>query len=205
MSPPRRPYDSPLRRQQAAATRVRIVAAGSDLVHELPSWDWDDLTFRAVADRAGVGLRTVYRYFPTERHLHDAVMERLEEEAGVRYEGMTLDSISAVAASVFRSMAHFAAAPVVVVPDEPTFAAEDDKRRRALADAVLSATSGWSADQREMATAALDVVWAPPNYERLVSAWGMDQENATDLMAWLIDVVAGAIQAGSRPPVNGRR
>jgi AcrR family transcriptional regulator len=48
---------------------------------ELPTWDWDGLTFRALAERAEVSERTVYRHFPTERKLHDAVMERREDEA----------------------------------------------------------------------------------------------------------------------------
>ena len=176
------------------------MAAGSELVHELPSWDWDDLTFRAVAERAGVGVRTVYRYFPTERVLHDAVMERLEEEAGVRYEGMTLDRISEVATKVFRSMAAFAAAPVSPPSPEVTFAAADDKRRRALTDAIESAAAAWSAPEKQSAAAALDIIWSPPNYERLITAWGMDRDSATDLMAWLIDLVASTFREGKRPP-----
>src|SRR5262245_58672451 len=57
-----RRYDSVVRRERAAQTRDRIVAAGSELAHEFASWDWKPLTFRAVADRAGVGERTVYRH-----------------------------------------------------------------------------------------------------------------------------------------------
>ena len=86
----RRTYDNRARQEKAAQTRQRIIAAGSQLVHEYDSWNWRDLTFRAVAERAGVGERTVYRHFPTERHLHDAVMARLESEAGVSYEDVDL-------------------------------------------------------------------------------------------------------------------
>ena len=75
----RRRYDTPVRAQKVAATRERIVQAGSELVHGFASWDWQELTFRAVAERAGVGERTVYRHFPTERHLHDAVMALADE------------------------------------------------------------------------------------------------------------------------------
>src|SRR3954452_9555040 len=89
-SPDGRRYDSPVRRSRAAVTRERIVAAGSELVHHFPSWDWKELTFRAVADRAGVSERTVYRHFATERELHDAGMRRLEEEAGLSYDQLRL-------------------------------------------------------------------------------------------------------------------
>ena len=99
--PPRRRYDSPVRRQQAADTRERIVAAGSALVHSYASWDWRELTFRAVAEQAGVSERTVYRHFPSERHLHDAVMDRLEREAGIAYEDVDLASLADVTARIF--------------------------------------------------------------------------------------------------------
>ena len=130
----RRRYDSPVRRQQVAETRERILGAASALVHGFPTWDWRALTFRAVAERAGVSERTVYRHFATERELRDAVMRRLEEEAGVAYEGVGLDDLADVAALVFSSLSSFAVSPPVV--DDPTFVAEDQLRRDALRDAV---------------------------------------------------------------------
>ncbi|MCK9901761.1 TetR family transcriptional regulator [Parafrankia colletiae] len=90
----RRRYDSPVCRERAGQTRERIVAAGSALVHEFPIWDWSGLAFRAGAERAGVGERTVYRHFPTERDLHAAVMRRLQTEAGVGYDDLDLDAVA---------------------------------------------------------------------------------------------------------------
>jgi len=54
------------------------------------------LTFRAVAERAGVGERSVYRHFPTKRLLHDAVVQRLEEEADITYETFALANLADV-------------------------------------------------------------------------------------------------------------
>ena len=98
---PRR-YVSHVRRHQADQTRERIIAAGVALVRGFDSWDWSGLTFRAVAQQAEVGERTVYRHFPNERGLHDAIMERLGEEAGVDYETLTLPGVSEVASRLFR-------------------------------------------------------------------------------------------------------
>src|SRR6266567_531483 len=106
--PARRQYDSPVRRKRAAETRERIVAAGSALVHAFPTWDWDDLTFRAVAGKAGVSESTVYRHFATERDLHDAVMHRLQQEAGVSYAGLTLDDLAETTRRVFAALPAFA-------------------------------------------------------------------------------------------------
>jgi AcrR family transcriptional regulator len=59
----------PLREEQKAATRERIVRAVADLVAEAhPA----SISVPAVAARAGVGVATVYRYFPTKEALLDA-------------------------------------------------------------------------------------------------------------------------------------
>ena len=198
----RRAYDSPVRRRQVAETRERIVDAASALVHGFPTWDWGALTFRAVAERAGVSERTVYRHFASERELRDAVMHRLEEEAGVSYEGLGLDDLGDVAALVFSSLSSFAVAPAVV--DDPTFAAEDRLRRDALRDAVAAAPAAadWTDAERDMAAGLLDVLWNVPSFERLVVQWGLAADDATRTIEWAIDLVAGAIRAGQPPGVS---
>jgi AcrR family transcriptional regulator len=55
-----------LRDQQAAVARERILAAVAELLER----DGDaELTMPLVAERSGVSLRTVYRYFPTREAL----------------------------------------------------------------------------------------------------------------------------------------
>ncbi len=197
---PRRRYDTPVRAQKAAATRERIVRAGSELVHGFGSWDWQELTFRAVAGRAGVGERTVYRHFPTERHLHDAVMQRLEEEAGITYEDVTLDNLGPVTAKVFLSRGSFAVGESVSGPDSPTFVAVDQRRRDALVRAVAASTASWTDDERTTVAALLDMLWNLPSYERLVGVWHLDPEDATRAITWLIDHVVDAIEHDEPPP-----
>ncbi|MDA8044505.1 MAG: TetR/AcrR family transcriptional regulator [Actinomycetota bacterium] len=200
----RRPYNSPIRRQQAAETRERIVTAGSAIAHALPSWDWSELTFKAVADKAGVGQRTVYRYFPTERILHDAVMARLEEEAGVSYEDLTVDTVGQVAWRVFDSMASFTASASTPSPVGSTMDAEDDRRRRALQRAVEQAAPAWTPAQRRAAAAAFDVIWAAPSYERLVLIWQLDHRQAMDVITWMLSMLVGAIRSDQKPPPRRR-
>jgi AcrR family transcriptional regulator len=193
----RRAYDSPVRRRQLAETRERILGAASALVHAFPTWDWRALTFRAVAERAGVSERTVYRHFATEQELRDAVMRRLEEEAGVSYEGLALDDLADVTALVFSSLSSFAVSPTLM--DDPTFAAEDRLRRDALRAAVVEEATDWTDVEREMAAALLDVLWNLPSFERLVAHWGLAPDDATRAITWAIDLVVGAIRAGSAP------
>lgn len=195
----KRQYDTPIRDERAAQTRDRIVAAGADLVHSFKTWDWQGLTYRAVAERAGVGERTVYRHFPTEEHLHGAVMARLHEESGVVYEGIGLDEVAAVGARVFRTTT--GPESIVPVPISPALRAVDVTRRKALLDAVTAAAPDWPEEQRTVAAAMLDMLWGLPSYERLVRAWELSDEQACAAVAWLINQVTEAV--GRPEPPDG--
>ena len=160
----RRRYDNRARQEKAAQTRERIIAAGSELVHAFDTWNWRDLTFRSVAERAGVGERTVYRHFPTERHLHDAVMQRLESEAGISYEDVDLANLGEVTARVFGSLQRFSVRESVDTPRDPTFVGVDAaqarcavaRRRRIGAGVVPDRTAGnGGASRRAVASAQL--------------------------------------------------
>jgi AcrR family transcriptional regulator len=188
----RRRYESPVRRQGMVETRDRIVAAGVEVVRTLKTWDWTDLTFRAVAEGAGVGERTVYRHFPTERALHAAIMAGLAKEAGVDYDSVTLATVADTAARVFRSLGSLAPAPVIEPPLDPAFVEADQQRRDALLRAVASERPELPEFEQVRLAASLDVLWSPATYERLVDQWGMTPKDATALIGWAIDAVIEA-------------
>lgn len=177
--------------------------AGSEIVHGLPSWDWRELTFRAVATRAEVGERTVYRHFGNEQELHRAVMQRLEEEAGVAYEGIRLEDVADVTAKVFSSRVRFSA-QAIEGASTGAFADEDHRRRDALLTAAAEKTAGWSSEEREMAAGMLDVIWGIPTLERLTTSWGLDVDGATEAAGWVIELIVEAMEAGRRPPAPQR-
>lgn len=177
---------------------MRLVTAGAELLHGFPVWNWQALTARSVAERAGVSERTVYRYFANERELRDAVMERMEREAGIDLEGLTLERVQDAAA---RILAHVSTFPIEPRTErDPTVQAANERQRSALLEAVRPATKGWRQQDRAIAAAALDVLWAPVTYERLVTDWQLDPADATRTIAWLIDLVQRALRHGPRPP-----
>jgi AcrR family transcriptional regulator len=192
-----RPYHSPIRQERAAQTRERIVSAGAELAHSFKSWDWRDLTVRAVAEQAGVNERTVYRHFATERELRDAILGRLQEEAGVSVDGLELDDFAQVTARVIAYLSTFAVEPRVA--SDPTFVEVDQRRRAALVRALESRTPGWSElDQRHVA-ALLDVFWSVPTYERMRGAWELSEEEVTEAISWVISLIEDAIADGRHP------
>jgi AcrR family transcriptional regulator len=194
----RRRYDSPVRRAQAAETRERIVVAGAELLHGFPVWNWRALTARAVAERAGVNERTVYRHFPTERDLRDAVLDRMQAEAGVDLEGLSVERVQEVATRIFEYVSNFPLEPRT--PRDPTVVAANARQREALLTAVTGAAGDWPEDDRALAAALLDVLWSPTSYERLVGDWGIEPKDAIAGITWAI----GLIQRSLREPPPSR-
>jgi AcrR family transcriptional regulator len=196
-SSPRR-YESPVRRQQALDTRERIIAAGCKILRTSSIRDWRALTMRGVAEEAGVNERTVYRNFGNERGLRDAVMHRLEQKAGIELEGMRLDDVADIAARIF---AHVSSYPVRPKPPlDPTLTDANLRQRNALLSALADGTPEWSDSERTSAAALLDALWSVATYERFVSDWEMNREQAIGTVTWAIGLVEDAIRRGQRPP-----
>ncbi len=198
----RRSYNSPKRQQQSLATRQRIIEGGAALVHEFPEWNWKQLTYRAVSERAGVSERTVYRHFPTDEQLKNAVMQELVKESGVDLEDFQLEDFAGAVAKMFDYLTSFAIQPAAV-PDEPAFVSMDTQRRQVLESAVGRAAPDLSRQQVQSAAAALDIFWNPPALERLAVVWGQEPAQAKATAGWVIELIVAAIRRGSGPPVPG--
>jgi AcrR family transcriptional regulator len=194
---PRRRYVSPVRRQQAAETRHRIVTAGAELLHGFPVWNWRALTIAAVAERAGVHERTVYRYFANERALRDAILERFEDEAGVKLEGLELEDLQDVTTRILEYTASFPVAPRT--ERDATVAAANARQREALLAAMAPVTDGWSDRDRVVAASIFDVLWSIVSYERLVLDWELEPEEAINAITWAIGRMQDAVRHGERP------
>ncbi len=193
----KRRYHSPLRQKQAAATRDRIIAAGIELVHTFPSWDWKNLTAKAVGERAGVSERTVHRHFSSERALRDAVLQGLVAESGVDLGRLDLAGFGDVVITMFRYLSSFAVAPDITV--DPSQTRMDEVRKQALLAAVADATPAWSGQEQAMVAALLDMLWQPATHDRLKLAWNLDADQFTRVIRWFTALVQDAMDSGSRP------
>lgn len=194
-----RPYRSRVREQKTADTRERIVRAGIAIVEGLSDLDWSAMTFQAVAEGAGVSKRTVFRHFATERDLHDAVMQRFQERAGVSYDRVDLGDVAGVARRVFEALSSFAVASWTIEPDDPTFTAMDRARGDALRGAVATAAPDWPSQQQAQVAGLLDVLWSPPSYQRLVVHWGVGSSDAIKAIEWAIGLVVRSVESGQPP------
>jgi AcrR family transcriptional regulator len=167
------------------------------LLHGFPIWNWRALTVRAVAERADLNERTVYRYVPNERDLRDAVLARLEEEAGVHLEGLTLENLGDVTSQILAYVSQFRLEPRT--ERDATVAAANQRQREAILAAIEPSTAGWSAKERAVAAAMFDVLWNVVSYEKLIADWGLEPNEAINGLTWVIGLVREAIREGRRP------
>lgn len=193
----RRNYNSPLREQQSAETLEKIIAAGAQLIHELPAWDWTNLSAAVVSERAGVSERTVRRYFSSDSKMRDAVLKRLVEESGLDLDGLRLDDFGSVIETLFLHLQSFAAKSAI--ESDSAFETLENQRRDALLKAVAIAAPTFSAQEQKLVTAVLDMLWYPPIYERLSLVWGLDNGDAIKSLKWLNKLINNAIQEGDSP------
>ncbi len=194
----RRRYDNTLRRERAARTRDRIVAAGAELLRGSSIRDWRAVTMRAVAERAGVNERTVFRHFGNERALRDAVMHHLEQEAGIDLTRMRLEDIAEVTARTFAILSQY---PLETpAPLDPTLAEAKQRQHDALLAAVTERAADWPEADRTLVAAIFDVLWAVASYERLVAGWQVRHDDAVRAISWVVGLIEDAIRGGRRLP-----
>jgi AcrR family transcriptional regulator len=76
------PQPANLRDRQTAATREQILDVAFEMLTRHPN---QAFSHEAIAKKAGMGARTVYRYFPSRAELLQALWERLRGATGIRF------------------------------------------------------------------------------------------------------------------------
>ena len=188
----RRKYESPLREQQAAATRERILEG---LVTTMAD-GLAEVSMPAVARAAGVSVATVYRHFPTKQALFDAMPEYIGRRTGANalrppssYEGLERS-----VESIFRNIED--------VDDVMRAALESplgDVARRAQMPARLrfldDTVDALAVDLAEPArgrVARLLLVLTSSGAQRMLSAAGLDARSAAEDVAWVVRTIIEA-------------
>jgi AcrR family transcriptional regulator len=155
------------------------------------------MTIRAVAERAHVNERTVYRHFINERGLRDAVMQRQEQTAGIELTELRLEDVAEVATRIIE---HVASYPIESRRQlDPTLRAANERQHEALLRALAAQTEGWSERDRVITAAMLDLLWSVSSYERVVVDWDLDQDEARRGVTWVIRLVEAAVRQGQTP------
>lgn len=181
---------STVRTRSREATRERILDAVYELLtEESPA----ALSMPTVAERAEVGLRTVYRYFPTKEALLDAASMSLTLEA-VRAVGgpPTWATLSEYLRVSWRSFTRQLAA----VKAQHLTPAGREMRARRLPQSRAAIRSALTAEGTDLGDEDLDrlvdllvVLSSSSTYLELVDRLGRDADDASRLAVWAIEAV----------------
>lgn len=195
-----RQYRSPLRAEQAAATRTRIVDAAIDLLQEA---DAGAFGMQDVADRAGASLRTVYRVFPTKDDLLEGVNAAIH------------DRFATIAGAPPATRSEFERSPGSAVRAvhelEPLYRAlfatnsgrkmhqlGASTRRDALEAVFADDLAGLPTDRVRMIVSLLHLVTSAPSVLWLKDYAGLDVDESAEAIGWALTALADAAQREPR-------
>lgn len=200
----RRGYSSPLRVEQAAATRQRILDAAIALLQETGS---GEVAIPDVAERAGVSVSTAYRAFTTR----DALLAGVLEELKVRFEtvaGPRPSTMDELVDSVGRAV------PAVLEVEDLYRALFAIPEGRVLHRSTASQRSGAIDKALHSELAGLDPGLTPAQARRFVAVLhlvssshavlflkdyeGLDATDTSTTMGWVMRVLVDAVRDPAR-------
>jgi AcrR family transcriptional regulator len=176
-----RKYHSPLRAEQSAATRRRILDAAISLM----AGGRQEVIVGEVAVSAGVSERTIYNHFGSADGLVEAVSDHLAE---VVLPDPPFSDPESLVASV-RAAWRLTPEQEVVLRATPQLAARTKRARYSRVRAALEPLTS-HLDEREarVALAGLFAVRGGAAFLALRDEHGATAEEAADAMAWLLQL-----------------
>lgn len=186
-----------LKQRHQQATRDVIVDA---LIAQLVERGAYDLTYFALARRAGVSVRTIYRHFPRREDLLDELSRRVNAVMGIKEYPKTRDGTVALVRSLFATFDRHA--PIVAAQIQAGLGGKLRARARhkrvSLVETVFAATMpGLSADRRRAAAGVVTVLLSANTWARLRDEAGLDGARAGEVTV-AIDTPWRALEAEDR-------
>lgn len=181
-----RSYESPLRAEQRARTRIRILEAA---IEQLADEGLEDLTIPLVARRAGVSVRTVYVHFPTKDALTEAISELLDERIGAIRFPEKADDLPSFVAGIFegfdRDEPLFTGA-LRTRPGREVSARRRPKRIEELEKALEPELAGLEPLERREALAAIYMALSVGSWRAMKDYFGLSGSEAGETAAWAV-------------------
>lgn len=192
-----------LRDDQRSSTRERIIAAAAELVRESQSIE---VAMTAVAARAGVGERTVYRYFATKLELFQALFNWMTKGAN------ELPPSPGASGLIERTEAYYAAyqeqpelirALSAARTGSDLRAARAEERRQSVRDALADEIAGLAEPRRTQVLAAVHLLTSSDAFLHGRDFWDLDADAMVDLVRWAVPALLAAADAPA--PKKGKR
>jgi AcrR family transcriptional regulator len=198
------PSGPSLRERRRRETAELILDAVLDLMGEAGI---DGLTMEGVAERVGVSLRTVYRYFPDRARLLTAALDRHDQ--AVPFESPTSpDQIGAAFGEVFARFDETPAIVQAVLAERVAGSVPCDARSqriREIEEALAPACDRLPRHEAEQATAVIVYLANSLAWLSLRDESGLDGHQSGAAITWAIDTLVADLDRRNRRTASGRR
>jgi len=201
-----RPYNSPLREEQARQTRAQILDALTELLADRRA---DEITTREIAERAGVSQPTVYRHFADRIALLNGITDRINQLAAESEEGgYALESIDEVGPRVEWLFTISETIPVemraeALLNADPRRFGDDTRRHSDEMLALVAAEFPELVERHHVQLAGLlRCLGSSQSWLRMREEFGVPGGEAGPLMRWAIDTIVGAVRAKELPEIE---
>ena len=187
-----------LREKRAAATRDHILDKAYEVLVNQPD---QPFSHEAVAACAGVGARTVYRYFPAQADLYEGLWVRVRKQAGTIFpscEAEILPQIPILFGGFERDQKVICA--ILESPAGHRIRERGAPEGRAsLTKGLAGLTAGMSPAQKRQVVAIFLAIYSAPFWELLRKRGGLSGADAVAAAEWTISTL---IQGLRRKPHN---
>lgn len=172
---------------------IALIAEGSDINHD------------RVAERAGIGRRTVYRYFPDRESLMQSVWERVTRLAGPsvtfpRSEDEMLSSLPAIYEG-FDRIAPLATVIRSTPQGRAVRISERKRRTESYRAAAADATKDLDEEDQLLATAVLQVLHTTPWLE-MRDHWDLTGTQMAKACGWAMRTLLADLRARKGRPLE---
>lgn len=193
-----RSYVSPLREEKARETADAILAALFGLMEESGGAP-EAIAMEAIAERAGVTRRTVFRHFPTKAALLEAFWSWLNARIGV---SPTPQALADIVEGPVRTFPRFDAHEAAIRASLHSPAGREMRmgalpgRRASFAQALSPALADAAPADAARILALAHLLYSASAWEVLKDYGGLTGAQAGEAATWALEVILSAITPG---------
>ena len=185
-----------LREKRAAAARDHILDAAYDL---LVNHADQPFSHEAIAMRAGVGARTVYRYFPSQSDLYQELWVRVRKQAGTIFPSSE-DQILPQIPILFGGFDRNEAVITGVLESSAGHRVRErgaPEGRAAFSKALKKLTASMSPAKRRGVVAIFLAIYSAPFWELLRKRGGLSGPDAVSAAEWAMRTLITSLREKS--------
>jgi AcrR family transcriptional regulator len=193
------PEGRSLRQRQGEQVRASVLEAAVAALEDKPV---DDLAMADVAERAGISLRTLYRYFPDRSALLHAAGEHLYGSLGVPFDIAGPDEISSSFLDAARRLStrpNLTRALVQTTAGRVARSTARAHRVHAIRVALKPLTDHLDAHTARAASAVIAHLCSAASWVAISDESDLDDTEAQQAVAWAIDTLIQALRPPRKP------